>query len=79
MPRLVLHQRRRDRYIRDLEGANFPDVDAARAEAIEAARELISEESLKGKIDLTTLVEIVDETGATVLVVPFSTAVAVKM
>jgi hypothetical protein len=63
MPKLYLHQRRADVYIRDLEGADFPNVEAARVEAIEGARELISEETLNGAIDLTAAFEIADEPG----------------
>ncbi|PZU79101.1 MAG: hypothetical protein DI546_01625 [Rhizobium sp.] len=61
--------------ILDEEGRELADLDAARAEAIQDARALMSEAILSGKDISDRSVEICDEAGRTVLVVPFSDAI----
>jgi hypothetical protein len=61
--------------IHDEEGSDLPDLDAARAEATEAARQIMSQSVLKGHaIDGRKFV-ITDEAGATVLEFPFQDAI----
>jgi hypothetical protein len=74
MPVFYLHQRRGGTVIRDHEGAEFPNVEHAQAEAVIAARELMGEMMLTGLVDLTPVFEISDEAGATIEV-PFASAV----
>jgi hypothetical protein len=53
MSLFFLHQRRGSSIIRDEEGAEFASFAEAREEAIVAARELLSEMVLTGRLDLT--------------------------
>ena len=59
----------------DPEGADFTDLEAARMEAIGAARELLSEAILAGNLLLEHKIEIADEAGRVLLTVPFREAV----
>jgi hypothetical protein len=74
MPVFYSHQRRGETLIIDDEGAEFPNVEHARQEAIFAARELMAEMMLTGFVDLTPVFEIVSETGE-IEIVPFAQAV----
>jgi len=61
--------------IHDTEGRDFADLTAARAEAIESARELMSQRLLnEGRLGAGRVFEITDERGCTVLTVPFQDA-----
>jgi hypothetical protein len=74
MPRYFLHQRRKAGLIRDPEGSELPGVVAACAEAIESARELMSEAILEGWDISGRSFEVTDESDQTVLVVWFRDA-----
>ena len=57
------------------EGSELPDLAAAREEASIAARELVAD-GLRGNENRTDWrIEVADETGASVLVVPFTDAI----
>ena len=43
MPRFHFHVRDGDSLLEDLEGADFPGLDAARADAVAASREILAE------------------------------------
>ncbi|WP_224576685.1 hypothetical protein [Mesorhizobium sp. BR1-1-16] len=76
MPRYFFHQVRRGGLIEDSEGSQLPDIDAARREAIDGAREMMSE-AIHAGVDISSRrFEITDEQGAVVLLVPFTDAVA---
>jgi hypothetical protein len=77
MPLFFLHQRRGATHIRDEEGAEFADFAEARAEAIVAARELMSEMVHRGHIDLSATFEIEGPSGEKA-VVPFSDALEIR-
>jgi hypothetical protein len=67
-----LHVRDGYRLISDPEGCVFRDLESARSEAIESAREFMAEGQLRdGRIGLDRSIEIWDEAGARLLVVPF--------
>jgi hypothetical protein len=75
MPRYYLHLRDSDGLGEDPEGIELPDVDAAYAEALRVAREmrlLWADMPLEARKELAF--EIADETGNTLLTVPFSEA-----
>jgi hypothetical protein len=57
LPRYFLHI---DELDTDPDGTELPDVDAARREAILAAREMLSEWILRGKEDIATRIIITD-------------------
>ena len=72
MPRYFFIARGPDREISDLDGADFPNQEAARDAGLELARDLVSQVGLAWE---DWSFEIKDETGQTLLVVPFTGAV----
>jgi hypothetical protein len=56
----------------DDEGLELPDMEAVRHEAIEGAREILSEEAGVGRDRADWTMLVTDETGKTVLRLPFS-------
>ena len=77
MPRYYFHLHN-GATARDEEGRELPDLNAARQEAIRAARELMGEDIKEGLLRLGHRIEIGDENGAEVLVVPFAEAVMIE-
>jgi uncharacterized heparinase superfamily protein len=61
---------------RDEEGAELPDIDSARREAIRQARPIMAEEVREGRLDLTGRIRVRSE-GATVLELPFDTVIEI--
>jgi hypothetical protein len=74
MPHFFLHVRDRTGFARDEVGADFASLDAARIEAIEGIRSILSDEVRRGVIDLSGQVEVVATTGEPVEIVPFTMA-----
>jgi len=66
-------------YSEDPEGQELPDLDAARAEAIDGVRSLLSEDARQGQLDLAAAIEITDGDGRLLLIVPFSEAVDLRL
>jgi uncharacterized protein DUF6894 len=62
-------------FAEDPEGQDLADLDAARLQAIDGVRSLLSEEARHGRLDLFGSIEITDSNGATLLVVPFREAI----
>ena len=62
----------------DEEGTVLPDLDAAKAHAIECARELMSDEIRRGRINLNHWIGIEDEQGAQLLAVRFGDCVEIS-
>ena len=78
MPRFRFHVRDSDSdsdsLLEDLEGAEFPDLEAARAETVAASREVLAER-IKAGLPLSGLqFEIRDEAGEMVATVPIRDA-----
>lgn len=69
MSRYYFHVREGQDLSRDLEGQVLPNVEAARAEAINASREMLGEKLLHGGSLNNRQIEIADETGHVVDVV----------
>lgn len=69
MPRYFFHIREGSDINRDVEGQDLSDVEAARREAINSVREIISEKLLHGGPLNHRTIEIADETGHVVDVV----------
>jgi hypothetical protein len=79
MPRFFLHQRSATHSIHDPEGSELPDIVAAREEAIDSARELMSEAMLDGFApDYSWQFEITNESGIVLAIVPFKSALRAK-
>ena len=74
MPRYFLHLRSGDRRFDDPEGSELPNLASARAEALEAARLILSEKLKVGDILNGQAFEITDEGGYLLAVVPFKGA-----
>jgi len=74
MPRYFFHQRRPLGLLIDPEGSDLTGVDAARAEAIESARELMSESILDGWNISSRSFEVADENDQTVFILGFKEA-----
>ena len=65
-------------FIEDEEGRDLPDLDAVRAEALEGIRSILTEDVRKGYLDLGGRIEVLDEAGSLLLVVPFADAVEIR-
>lgn len=61
----------------DEDGLDLEDLSVAREVAVKGARDILSAEVKSGKIDLDWRIDIADENGAVVLILPFSDAVLV--
>lgn len=77
MPHYFLHQRN-EIYVPDDEGEDFADLRAARDKAVIGTRSILSEEVKTGSLDLRGAIEIADESGAIVAVVPFEEIVTIR-
>lgn len=71
MTRFFFHVRDDKTYIKDAEGQELPDLDAARDEATVAARQLLSEALLQGNALIDRQFEIADAQGIVCAVIPF--------
>lgn len=62
----------------DEEGVDLPDLEAARANGIKEAREMMMETMAAGRINFSHRIDIADESGAIVDSVTFAEAVRVE-
>jgi hypothetical protein len=63
----------------DLRGRELHDLDAARSQAVNAARELIADSVVThGRIVMHHSITVADEGGKLLLTIPFSDAVTIK-
>ena len=74
MPRFFFHARDGDQRLDDPEGTDLPDLDAARAEAAVAAREIAAERIKRGQTLDGQSLEIGDEGGRTLATVRLADA-----
>ena len=77
MPRFFLHLHQCEKYYPDEEGQSLHDLSAARRVAIRDARGLMAEEMKSGRLCLGCRIDIADETGRVLDVIPFKNAVDV--
>jgi len=77
MPRFYLHLRQGENFFPDPEGAVFADLEAARLETLQAARELAAE-SVKFDQAIEGQFEITDEQEQILLTVAVKDAVRIK-
>jgi hypothetical protein len=70
MPRFHFHVRDGESLLEDLQGAEFPDLDAARADTVVAAREVLAERIKAGQPLDGLQYEIFDEAGRLAATVP---------
>lgn len=71
MPHYFLHIRSQTEFFGDKEGANFPDLDSARREAVRVARDFMSDAIRHGEEVDHRMVEIADDAGTVRAIVPF--------
>src|SRR5262245_28839142 len=77
MPLFFLHMTDGDRLIRDPDGSFYDDLEGARSEAIESARELMAAGILdEGRIGIERSITICNASGTVLLVLPFREAAA---
>jgi hypothetical protein len=67
-----------DAVFRDEEGSEFPDLDAARENALRSAREMACAEVMEGQLVLSHSIEIVDDSGRQVGEVSYADAVGLS-
>ena len=77
MPRFYFHVYN-DIVAMDEEGLELPDLDAAREQAMESARELVCEGIHKGHLNLDHRIEVEDEAHNSVLTVSYRDAFTVS-
>ncbi|WP_157985860.1 DUF6894 family protein [Teichococcus vastitatis] len=79
MPLYFFHVRTIDRLFQDVEGADFPHLEAAQDEAKTAARQLLAQQvDSDGVLIRNQQFEICDEAGQLLATVPFADAVKLK-
>ena len=77
MPRYFFHVYD-DVIAKDEEGAELPNLAAARLNALVGARDLIAEQVRHGYIVLSHWIDVVDEQGEAVLTIAFRDAIDIK-
>jgi hypothetical protein len=77
MPRFFFHVVGGDLVV-DEEGIELPDIGAARHHAIVGARSILSSEIMAGRLPLREAIEVTDDNGSSLLVLPFRQAFQVE-
>jgi enamine deaminase RidA (YjgF/YER057c/UK114 family) len=80
MPRYFRHIRHDGQIIQDPEGIDLPDLEAARAEAIQEIRDILAEAVKSGTDDMIDdALVLTDETGRVLTIIPFLEALPPRM
>jgi hypothetical protein len=80
MPRYYLHIQQGDQLLRDPDGIECLDLEAARAEAVAGIRDILAEAIKRGADDgLEDVLVITDESGRELITIPFSEALPPRM
>ena len=77
MPLYFFHLRDGTDTLIDEEGEVLPGIEEARASALATARNIISHDALKGRIDLAQRLDVIDQAGRFVCSIGFAEAVEV--
>ena len=77
MPRFFFHIRDGDP-VDDPDGMYLPDVRSARLEAVRNARDIMAEDVRRGRLRLSSCIEVADENGEAIFAVPFAEAVDIS-
>ena len=64
--------------IEDEDGQPFPDIDAARSEAVRSAHSIMADEIWAGRLPLDESIEVADENGCVVFVVAFRDTIEIS-
>lgn len=79
MPQFFLHLHNGMGLVRDEEGSELPDLQAAREKAISGIRSILSDEVRTGRLSLAGRVEIVDAEGRSLAVIAFAEAIELDL
>ena len=80
MPRYYRHIRQGDQLIRDPEGIELSNLDAAHAETLDEIRDLLAESVRRGRDDwLHDAIVIMDENGLELMTIPFVEALPARL
>lgn len=74
MPRYFFNVRSEDRFVRDAEGGEYANMEAAKVEAERSAREMLADALIKGEEVDGNRFEVIDESGAVIFTYPFRNA-----
>ena len=77
MPRFFFHLRDGES-VEGPDGMFLPDARTARLEAVRSARDIMAEDVRRGRLSLSSLIEVTDENGEPILAVPFSEVVEIE-
>lgn len=77
MARYHLHIHCDDRVAEDEDGIEFPNLEAAKAEALKGARSILADDLMRGRVDLRGRIDVADDTGSVVETVRFEDAVEI--
>ena len=77
MPRFFFHIYD-EAVIRDEDGIELADSEAARAAAVAGARSMMCDQLSRGRLSLHHRIEVEDGAGCTILVLPFADAIAIE-
>jgi hypothetical protein len=76
VPRFFFHIRDGEP-IDDPDGMYLPDARTARLEALRSARDIMAEDVRRGRLQLSSWIEVTDEQGEAIFAVPFAEAVEI--
>lgn len=74
MNRYYFHLRNHTEHLEDSDGEQFPDLQAALAEALAAARDTLSHDMKRGTLDLRYHIDVEDADGRLLHSLPFAEA-----
>jgi hypothetical protein len=77
VPLYYMHVSNGHGFAEDHEGRNLPDDETARKEAVKGARDLMASELREGQLDLSSFIEVEDETRKPLFTITFAEAVKI--
>ncbi len=77
MTRFYFHLEDRSGRVADEEGVELPDVDSAHRHALQAARLIICDEVVRGRVDLSQTILVEDQAGRRLVDLRFRDALAI--
>jgi hypothetical protein len=77
MTRFYFHLEDRSGRVADEEGVELPDVDSAHRHALQAARLIICDEVVQGRVDLSQTILVEDQAGRRLVDLRFRDALAI--